>query len=499
MKITAQTRILHNGMTPRILAAVEDMNSLFAKILGTPLQITQHTGAMPKNAIFIGWHSFFNQEAPNEPEQVLITVRNNRAMICGRDMPAIVDTIKDHNGKILTGVQSEYGTINAIVTFLTDFLGFRFFYPGEDGTYYPDTLQSANKSVRYTPSIRDRSIFHLLRFEVNAKSRSLENQWARRNRVQMDSLRLNPNHHFKDYWAKYGESHPQIFALTRGERKPIKGMTTKIKMCYTDPSLWALWMDNVANQLQANPNQTYFSAAANDGWTTGHCTCNKCMALGGYEEQGKKEVWFANKLGELLEEKYPGKDYKVLIQAYGFSRQAPTDIKPRHNVHICHVGNFIQRGEGVQDERSNMMQWYSDWAALTDNISLRPNLGNPVGCKIGFPDFDLKQLCEDFKFLHEKGCKGLWFDAIWNHWLTQFPYYYTLSRLAYNPTLNYDSLMKDFYKKCYGEAAGEMRKFWELIQSTRRQMMAEIPHRFRFDTDFKQAILMFRYLVESKQ
>jgi len=486
MKLSATTTIRFSQLTPRSIAAVNDLNNIIEKIIGKKLVvISGHTGAIPTNTLFIG----FIPDAKNQfqhidwsfeqNEMVIIACRNNIAVIAGRDKEAVTTTVIGGNGKPINDVQEEYGTVNAIYTFVYEYLGVRFFYDEPGGAYYPDkteVFKIPNKRIIHAPSIRDRSPMHLLRFKANFPKYAAGRQWALRNRILCNSLNINTSHDFKNYWERYGKDFPQIFALTRGKRAPVHNMFSKIKMCYTQPKLWEIWMDNVAAQLLIDPNQNYFSAAANDGWSDGHCQCENCMALGEYKDQATKEVWFANKLGELLEAKYPGKGYMVGINAYGYSRQPPkTNIKPAANVHVAHVGNFIQRGDSLdgEDQRTQMMAWYKGWSKLTKNLSNRANLGNPVGCKDGAPDFDLHQLFSDFRFLAKNGCNGVWFDALWNYWHTQMPYYYCLAQLCWNPRLKYEETMADFYVKCYGPAMGVMRAYWERIQSIRRTIMQQ--------------------------
>jgi hypothetical protein len=35
---------------------------------------------------------------------------------------------------------------------------------------------------------------------------------------------------------------------------------------------------------------------------------------------------------------------------------------------------------------------------------------------LGMPDVFPKQAAEDFEWVAKNGCKGIYFDAFWNHW-----------------------------------------------------------------------------------
>jgi len=226
MKLTATTTIRYSELTPRSLAAVNDLNSIIEKIIGKKLVvISGHTGAIPANTLFIG----FIPDAKNQfqhidwsfeqNEMVIIACRNNIAVISGRDKEAVTSTVIGGNGKPINDVQEEYGTVNAIYTFVFEYLGVRFFYDEPGGAYYPDktdVFKIPNKRIIHAPSIRDRSPMHLLRFKANFPKYAAGRQWALRNRILCNSLDINPNHNFKDYPVKVFSAccelvcHPQI-------------------------------------------------------------------------------------------------------------------------------------------------------------------------------------------------------------------------------------------------------------------------------------------------
>jgi hypothetical protein len=489
--------ILPKENTPFMKEAANDLAIYIEKISGAKIEIIEGAPLkIPAKAIWVGYQPVLDKLFPsvkfeyNYPEEVINVANENHIAITGRDKwdPKNM-SIPDRTGKkIITGIQLEYGTCNAIYTFIQDQLGVRWFWPGESGE---DIIKTERLSIkpfayRYHPEIRDRSgILQLTRI-ISNKGGIEEYKWARLQRMQLSSLTLSTNHAFTSWWAKYGAIYPEYFAmLQNGKREPQYG-PADVKLCQSNPDVWEQWMKEVEDQLKINPNATIFSAAANDGWSQGHCTCSKCRA---WDSPGfswskpvlsDREVTFANALAKKLKSKYPGKPYKVLIMGYGYTRPAPSMAKPDENVMVLSVSNFLQRGDGFEDDRTLSIKQYADWAEVTNNLAWRPNIGNPAGQVVGMPDISPHQTAEDFKFIAKKGCLGLFFDSYWNHWSTQSIQYYCMAQLAWNPHLNIDSLLNDYYARAYGPAATDMKKYWQLMENTRNELIDKVKTRERF-------------------
>jgi hypothetical protein len=171
---------------------------------------------------------------------------------------------------------------------------------------------------------------------------------------------------------------------------------------------------------------------------------------------------------------------------YGYSRSAPVKAIPADNVVVSSVTNFLQRGDGFEDERTLSMKQFSEWGKVTKNLGWRPNIGNPAGQTVGMPDVAPHQAAEDFRFIAQNGCIGLYFDSYWNHWATQGIQYYTMAQLAWNPYIQIDSLLDDYYLRAYGPAANEMKSYWEFLEDTRNEFVDKVKTRGRFvaATDF---------------
>jgi len=201
---------------------------------------------------------------------------------------------------------------------------------------------------------------------------------------------------------------------------------------------------------------------------------------GGVKYQGvsqtDRDVRFANTLARLLKERFPDRELFLQLNAYGLARNPPIGLKPDDNVIISSVANFHMRSPA---ERELAMSQHAGWAKVTKHLMWRPNLGSPAGLSWGMPDVAMTQAGEDFRFAAETHCLGLYFDLFWQHWANQGPHYYALAHLAWNPQADVAAVMADYYERGFGPAASDVKAYWQLLERTRMEFVAEEPSRHR--------------------
>ncbi len=490
--------ILPAHATPRNDEAAKDLANYIKKISGAEPEIFKGMPKkLPEAAFFIGIQPGLESFFPgidltfSHPEEILLTARDQFILIAGRDQynPEQMEAKDQFNRRTISGIQQEYGTCNAVFTFIQDKLGVRWLWPGALGEEYPTNpnLAIAPFTYRYHPNIRDRSGILYRMSLTTYKGSPAEKDWFRFQRSQLSSLDLFRVHHaFTEWWGLYHINYPEIFALQPNGKRTYKAEPKYAKLCQSNPLVWELWLKEVDTQIVRNPSQTAFNASANDGWTFGHCTCDNCRAWDGLSftwgnpNLSDREVHFANILAEHLADKYPGKNYKVVVGAYGYTRPVPEKEKPSSQVIIMNAANFLMRGQSPDENRKLAKEQYAAWGKVTKQMAWRPNIGNPVGGTSGMPDIAPHQAAQDIAFVDSAGCIGLFFDTYWSHWANQGLQYYTLTQCAWNPHLNADSLLSDYYKNAYGSAASTMQQYWEYMGNSRNAFVKNQPNRFRF-------------------
>ncbi len=489
---------------PRTRRAAEELAEYIGRISGAePEVIHGRPDPPPERAVWVGFQPQLKELLPGvdfgfrHPEEVLLAATDRHVVIAGRDRwdPEHME-VQGIDEKV-AGKQQEYGTANAVYTFLQRHLGVRWLWPGELGEDVPrrETIALRPFEFRHVPQIRGRA--GALAFSVlGNRGYGRAQVWSRRQRLQLDSLGIDGGHAFADWWERFHEEHRELFALQPDGTRSGFPSPGNAKLCQSNPAVWKQWLADVAEQLDKDPTRTTFNGSPNDGWFSGHCVCEKCSAWDHPEGERRRFRWkgrtaerpalsdrhitFANHLAELLEQRYPGRGYLVQMAAYGHSRPAPVKARPAENVIVVSVANFFGRTH-LPDRGSpagvTHREQFAAWGKLTDRLVWRPNTGSPAGWQQGLPDVSIAQTAKDLRFVAAVGCVGIYIDSVWEHWATQGPQYYVMAQLLWDPAADANAVLDDYYARGFGPAAGAVRGYYELLERTRMAYVEK--HRYR--------------------
>lgn len=491
--------IVSKGAPPRTRDAAMTLANCIEKISGArPAVMDGEPQPLPERAVWVGFQPAMKSLFPKldfvckHPEEILIAANEKHLVIAGRDRWDPAHPNAETKEGIIKDVQQEYGTVNAVYTFLQERLGVRWLWPDELGEDIPkrDRIALAPFEYRHHSQIRSRGgVFVFSRLGNKGYGRAHE--WTLRQRLQLDSSETAGGHAFTDWWERYHEKHPDIFALQPDGTRSGWPAPRAVKLCMSNPKVWELWLEDVAAQLAKNPNCTVFNASSNDGWMSGHCVCKNCSAwdhpdgeprLFNWKGQNAerpalsdRDVTFANTLSRLLEQKYPGKGYRVEMLSYGHSRPTPIKARPAANVIMSIVANFFGR-TGLVDRGSTRgdtyRQQFDAWAKLVPSMIWRPNTGSPAGWQQGLPDLSTQQTIRDIKDVAAAHCEGIFIDSVWEHWATQGPQYYVMAQLIWNPAADAKAILDDYYRRGFGPAAGPVREYFDSLEQARMTFTA---------------------------
>ena len=495
--------IVFSNAPPMTRHAADELAAYIEKVGGVKPQVIEGLpDPVPEHAIWVGFQPKLKELFPktdfefNNPEEILIACDGKNLVIAGRDRWDPQHMVgKDRSKNPTVFLQQEYGTVNAVYTFLQDYLDVRWLWPGEIGEdiIRREKIAFAPFEYRYHPQIRMRT--GILIQSGLGDNRAVSFDWGRLQRMNLDSS--NPGHWgntfeggFSSWWDRFHVTHPEYFALqpdgTRSGYPAPPGYYTKI--CQSNPAVWDQWLDDVAKQLEEDPTLTSFYAGINDSSTSGHCICEKCRAwdvpdakkrlltwnglVQEYVALSDRDVRFANTLARKLRQRYPDKDYYVTIIGYGPIRPAPLKNKPDANVIMLHVPNwFAGQGDNDPDSFDNekSSKQFADWAAMGTKIIYRPNLPGGGGMYQMLPDVPFGRAMETFRYLADHNCTGMSFDTINECWPTQGPLYYLMAQLAWNPYQDGHAILDDYYRRGFGPAAGQLKAYWTLLEETRNR------------------------------
>ena len=479
--------VVFEDAPPFTRRAAEELAEYIEKVSGARPEVIEGVpDPLPKSAIWVGFQPVLKTLFPGvdfvfkHPEEILIAANEKHLVIAGRDRwdPEHM-TMMSRNEREIVGIQQEYGTVNAVYTFLQDCLGVRWLWPGELGedVVAQPTIAFDPFAYRYHPQFRSRNLIFMIYTQYKQMS---GHEWTRFQRLQLDSLDFNPGHPFKDWWDRFHETHPEYLALqANGSRGGQPGRTAKI--CQSNPAVWEQWLRDVEESLQRNPNQKVFGANPNDGWTYGYCTCENCRAWDHpeaetyhYFRKGKersfvgmadRQITFANTLARLLRERFPDRpDLMVSALAYGVSRPPPIAAVPDDNVLVAGVWSF--HNQSSEENR----QWLVEWSKFAPQLIWRPNLTSAAGWKAGLPNVAPRRVIEDFRVVADHKVNGVAMDWIYGAWSGQGPHYYMLAQMAWNPYADGEAILADYYQRAFGPAAETMTGYWELIEQAATQI-----------------------------
>ena len=454
--------ILAPGASPATVQAAGEMAGYIERISGARPVVTNWAGgAMPGSAIWVGIQSNLpGLSTParlefNHPEEILLACDGQNLLITGRDRMAGTN-------------QVESGSANAVYTFIQKYLDVRWFQPWDKDGLWLDIIKRETITLpafvyRFHPPFRERLFWP-----------GRPDDWERFQRLKLGSYKYSGGHAYTDWWEKYHVAHPDYFALKPdGTRTPEswggKPNPEAVKLCVSNPQVWTQWLENAQARLRADPKLSIVSASPNDGG--GFCTCEKCRAWdhpAGPFAGADRYVKYWNILARGLKERFPDREVWVGAYAYSSYKEPPIAETLEKNIAIGYVGHFPLANDTTTAKEQAAWKAWSDQASA---MVYRPNLFHYSGGFLGIPSVALRRTIRDFRFLAENKCIGLQVDGLPHSFQTQGVQYYLMIQLAYDPYQDGEALLKDYYKRAFGPAAGDVEAYFNMMEEAHEQIL----------------------------
>ena len=553
---TAQVRIVSQG-NPEAVVVTADKAAMVAtfaarefvnhieKATGVRLQVVPETKipAGYVSRVFIGITDAARKqgivpEKMKPDEFVVRTVGRDLYLVGmedkGRDVVLGEPTDGDWKHKILhDGIYgyrgpssiSPNGTLFGVYEILERYVGVRWLWPGELGTYVPRTgnvrIDEALDEY-HVPKIAWRRFawFHLVhplrrqdaydpRTERLAFSRQgLRNFWQATG-VYLGRHRMGYSSHppaFREEFAQkpwtgegttLAREHPEFYATdASGRRRGQPGYSYgHPDMCVSNPDLHRFILEKVWDGTG-----TLRLGQVN---TIQYCHCTRCMAWDGPQPQpdeipgfergayGPRAISyryarFWKTVHELAAKRNPITKTTVLMYQRTLPAPGAVQLNPQIYGEYCPwsgaATNFPMPRAVDQWSRQ---QWLG-WKKTGISMIWRPNhLHNGYT----MPYLSTRQVGEFFKFTFRNGLKGYMFDSLRVSWATQGPMIYIHMALGWDPELDVETLRKNFWS-AFGPAAREIERyfdFWEAYSLTHPQGSLYNP--IRANTAYPPAVL----------
>ena len=194
--------IVFKDAPPRTRDAAVKLAEYVEKISGQrPAVMDGEPSPVPVRAIWIGVQPVVKTLFPKtdfdfqHAEETLILANEKHLVIAGRDRWDPKHMTAKGRLSTKTGMQQEYGTANAVFSFLRDQLGVRWLWPGEEDVIQRESIAIAPVELRYHPQIRARAGL-FTKLELGDHKEGPDMEWGRVQRLQLDSMELDGGHGF---------------------------------------------------------------------------------------------------------------------------------------------------------------------------------------------------------------------------------------------------------------------------------------------------------------
>ena len=412
----------------------------------------------------------------------LLGANDECVFIAGRDYPGGIlqgfihpyRWVELWNEQLKLSAMGEMGTYYGVKDFLETFLGIRFYMKGELGTVCPrhDALELSPFRRTNAPAFAYRYAFFSFLSEQPEDA-----LWFRRVGFGGDSPR-DINH---AYWQMEDQkdAHPEYFAIIDG-RRDTDSRSVLVRWggnyCLTNPGLQKAWVEKICEYFETHPENILYPLSPNDG-TERVCECENCQALVdlsmGEDGEFSNYVWtFTNNVAREVRKRFP--DRLIGTFAYEHYRTPPTtpaQFEPNVATLICHTQRDQVDPAKKESIREVLKEWRSRLSHVYSYTYPHKDYWKPWR---GYPAFYPTILQDDIRFEHEIGIEGFFMESewrmtaadefntfkIWQPGISHLTAYVT-AKLEWNPDLDLQTLLDEYYTLFYGPAEAPMRAFWE--------------------------------------
>jgi hypothetical protein len=398
--------------------------------------------------------------------------------------------LRAHGRHLVIAGGRQRGTMYGVYAFL-ERLGCRWFTSGVSRIPKTPLIRIDSLNAAEKPAFEYREPFFTEAFDKD---------WAARNRTNGAHSRLDESTGGKlQYYPfvhtfyqlvppeKHFKEHPEYFSFIDGKRRVERG-----QLCLTNPDVLRIASEQVERWIRDHPEATLYSVSQNDweGW----CECGRCLRV--EQEEGGKHMGpvlrFVNALAERIEKSHPDKLIDTI--AYWYTEEPPAKARPRPNVRIrlAPIGICTAHSFASCPRSAYFAKNLKAWSEITNQLYIWHYNTNFSHYLLPFPDFD--ELAADIPLYKKHGVAGLFMQGAYEEggggemaWLRS----YVLARLLWNPSVNVNEVIDEFFQGVYGGAARRMRMYFDLLHHEVRPRPAGLgAHLWIFNVpDYSEALL----------
>jgi len=254
---------------------------------------------------------------------------------------------------------------------------------------------------------------------------------------------------------------PELFPLINGRRHVPKFESKKPdgaawQPCVSNPRVAEIMVNSIQEYFRTHPDALTLNLAVNDGY--GDCTCASCRAMdaAGADIATRsglcdRYIKVDNRVAEAVAKEFPDKILAFI--AYGSMSQPPTTVEPNPMLMpvLC-AGN-----------RANAFQMWDDSCKI--GVKRMGICFYHDDCWFIMPKLDVHQSAKRLRYLVGSGLARSFCQEYNGIYPLNGMVGYVEQELIWDPRLDEDKLLDEYYAKFFGPAAGPMKTFYDLLEA----------------------------------
>ncbi len=415
-------------------------------------------------------------------EGFYIKTKNNRLILAGRDITKgnMPRQAKWQDWRIQ---HHSRGTLWAVYTFLEDYLGVRWLWPGDLG----EVIVKRKDIVIKELNRMDKPAFPIRHFYTTGCAGGyLYGYWRvglskdayRKMWTEVDdwlehqkfggSLEFWPCPLFDDRFVeKYADKHPEWFALQpNGKRANHPTFKNRPRMCLSNDELLKVVVKTINDDFDKYPDKWGVMLCLADVSPEKFCCCEKCKKLG--KSISEREFAFFSKVAREVAKTHP--DRAILAMTYYTMFPSPHLGKLPQNL----IPAFLSGGRdpavgidialnGYLVDRNRRIRLKAEraWRKIANKMFWRGDYSHGLGFPINY----LTKLCKDYK---EGAATGKYIggspEGIYNNWVGEGLAFYATGKIFWNPNITANEILNDYCEKGFRKSAIPVKKFYKTLE-----------------------------------
>ncbi len=242
--------------------------------------------------------------------------------------------------------------------------------------------------------------------------------------------------------------------------------------CVSNPRVAEIMTESILEIFRNEPGRIATSLSVNDGY--GDCTCEACRAMDAPDADPlnriglcDRYVKFSNGIAAKVAEEFP--DRILAFIAYGSMREPPTTVKlhPMLVPVLCVGGNAFEMWDA----------WQATGAASMGIYLYHDDLWFII------PKMDIHQSAKRLRYIAGTNLPRHFYQEFYGIYPLDGMVGYVETELIWNPRLDADEILAEFYQGFFRDAAEPMQAFYDELEAGYEEWLAEhgLPHPYGQD------------------